>query len=182
MPLNNCIGFIDGSNQYCDKPGKYQSILFNGHKRAHCLKWQGIMLPNGIMPMPFGPVNGRHNDAFMLERSEVIPAMRRACRRARKTYQLYGDPAYPQSAWLSSPFPTHVLPTAAEARFNRRMSSARIAVEWGFGKIKTNWAYLDFKKGMKPYQSDLQKFWPVAQILTNCHTCIYGNQTSNIVL
>ena len=83
MPLNNCVGFIDGSNQYCDRPGRYQNILYNGHKRAHLVKWQGIMLPNGIMPMPFGPINGRHHDAWMMEDSGVVPAMRRACRRAR---------------------------------------------------------------------------------------------------
>jgi hypothetical protein len=29
---------------------------------------------------------------------------------------------------------------------------------------------------MRPYQSDIQKFWPVAQILTNCHTCFYSSQ------
>ena len=179
MPLKNCIGLIDGSNQYCDKPGRYQGILYNGHKRAHLVKWQGIMLPNGIMPMPFGPINGRHHDAFMLDRSRVVPVMRRACRRAGRTYQLYGDPAYPLSPWLGAPFPSDGLISGQEARFNKTMSAARIAVEWGFGKIKTNWSYLDFKKGMKPYQSDLQKFWPVAQILTNCHTCIYGSQTSN---
>jgi hypothetical protein len=173
MPLKNCIGFIDGSNQYCDKPGRYQGILYNGHKRAHLVKWQGIMLPNGIMPMPFGPINGRHHDAFMLDRSRVVPVMRRACRRAGRTYQLYGDPAYPLSPWLGAPFPSDGLISGQEARFNKTMSAARIAVEWGFGKIKTNWSYLDFKKGMKPYQSDLQKFWPVAQILTNCVTRAY---------
>ena len=53
------------------------------------------------------------------------------------------------------------------------------AVECGFGKIKVNWPDIDFKKGMKPYQSDTQKIWLVAQILTNCHTCIYGSQTGN---
>ena len=155
MPLNNCIGFIDGSNQYCDRPGKYQRILYNGHKHAHLVKWQGVMLPNGIMPMPFGPVNGRHHDAFMMEMSGVIPAMRRACRRAGRNYQLYGDPAYPLSQWMGAPFDVSQLGllTAEEARFNASMSSARVAVEWGFGKIKANWAYLDFKKGMKPYQS-----------------------------
>lgn len=179
MPLKNCVGFIDGSNQYTDKPGIYESVLYNGHKRAHLVKWQGIMFPNGIMPMPFGPINGRRNDAFMLHQSGVIPALRRACRRAGRTYQLYGDPAYPLSPWLSAPFQDPGLLTAAEARFNEDMSSARVAVEWGFGKIKVNWAYLDFKKGMKPYQCDIQKFWPVAQILTNCHTCLYGSQTSN---
>ena len=91
------------------------------------------MLPNGIMPMPFGPINGRNHDAFMMERSGVIPAMRRACRRAGRTYQLYGDPAYPLSRWIGAPFDVAQLGllTAEEARFNAGMSSARIAVEWG---------------------------------------------------
>ena len=177
LPLKLCVGFIDGSNQYVDKPGIYQSILFNGHKRAHLVKWQGVMLPNGIMPMPFGPINGRHHDAFMLDRSGVISVMRRACRRAGRTYQLYGDPAYPLSPWLSAPFDASGFITGEEAHFNKRMSSVRIAVEWGFGKIKNNFAYLDFEKGMKPFLNDLQKYWPVAQILTNCHTCLYGSQT-----
>ena len=59
------------------------------------------------------------------------------------------------------------------------MASVRIAVEWGFMKIKKNWAYVDFDQGMKPYLNDLQKIWPVAQILTNCHTCLYCSQTGN---
>ena len=31
---------------------------------------------------------------------------------------------------------------------------------------------------MKPYQQDISRYWPVAQILTNCHTCLRGSQTS----
>ena len=30
---------------------------------------------------------------------------------------------------------------------------------------------------MKPYEQDIQRMWPVAQILTNCHTCLYGSAT-----
>ena len=62
------------------------------------------------------------------------------------------------------------------------MSSARIAVEWGFGKIKGNFAYLDFAKGMRPYQSDIQKFWPVAQILTNCPTRAFTAARRAVIL
>ena len=54
-PLLNCVGFVDGTLQRCARPGKYQRVLFNGHRRCHSVKWQGITLPNGIMPMPFGP-------------------------------------------------------------------------------------------------------------------------------
>jgi hypothetical protein len=49
---------------------------------------------------------------------------------------------------------------------------------WGFGRIKTNWAFLDFENGMKPYLNDTAKFWPVASILMNCHVCLYGSATA----
>jgi len=58
------------------------------------------------------------------------------------------------------------------------MSRARIPNEWGFGKLKLNFAYLDFKQGLKPFQQDIAVYWPVAQMLNNCHTCLYGSQTN----
>ena len=177
VPLKNCVGYLDGSNQYCSKPGEHQELLYNGHKRRHAVKWQGLQLPNGIMPMPFGPLNGRHHDSFMLNKSGVVRIMRRICRRLGRTYQLYGDPAYPQSGWIGGPF-RHQRLTADEAAFNIAMSSTRIVNEWGFGRIKLNWAFLDFENGMKPYLNDMQKFWPVATILMNCHCCLHGSQTA----
>lgn len=71
-----------------DRPGVYQRVLYNGHKRCHCVKWQGLTLPNGIMPFPFGPVNGRHNDAFMLDASQLERILRRkaASRRASASF------------------------------------------------------------------------------------------------
>ena len=176
-PLTNCIGYLDGSNQYVSHPHLNQGLLYNGHKRKHCVKWQGLMLPNGIMPMPFGPVHGSHHDSYIMDQSRVVPVMRRCCRRMGARYQLYGDPAYPQSQWVGGPF-RHERLDAEEALFNARMSSTRISNEWGFGKIKLLWSYLDFENGQKVYLNDVQKYWPVAQILTNCHTCLYGSQTS----
>ena len=77
---------------------------------------------------------------------------------------------------MSCPF-KHARLNADEAHFNTQMSRTRIPNEWGFGKIKGNFAFLDFSKGMEPYKSDIQRLWPVAVILTNCHTCCYGSQT-----
>ena len=177
-PLKNCVGYLDGSNQYISKPHLNQGILYNGHKRKHCVKWQGLMLPNGIMPMPYGPVHGRHHDSYMLDQSRLVRVMRRCCRHVGKTYQLYGDPAYPQSPWIGGPF-RHAHLDFAESQFNAQMSSTRIANEWGFGRIKLLWAYLDFENGQKIYLNDVKKYWPVAQILTNCHACCYANQVSD---
>lgn len=175
-PLKNCFMFVDGSNQRTTRPGIYQQYFFNGHKRCHCVKWQGLMLPNGIMPYPFGPINGHRHDSHMLKRSYLVRILRRMSRTAGQAYCVYGDPAYPQSDWVCGPYRDLIL-DREETKFNLAMSRCRIPNEWGFGKIRSNWAYLDFAKKNQPYLNDLSRIWPVAQILTNCHTCLYGSQT-----
>ena len=176
-PLTNCALFVDGSVQEVTRPSIFQRSFYNGHKKNHGIKWQGLMLPNGIMPMPYGPIIGKHHDSYMLERSRLVRILRRISRKLGQIYCAYGDPAYPQSRWLLGPF-RHRMLNHAEAAFNTRMSSARIPNEWGFGKVRANWAYLDYHKGMRPYMNDIARYWPVSQILTNCHTCCYGSQTS----
>ena len=99
-PIRNCALLVDGSNQYLDRPGRYQSVLYNGHKRAHLVKWQGLMLPNGIMPYPFGPINGSRHDSYLLERSHLVPILSRICRRLGYAYCAFGDPAYPHGTYI----------------------------------------------------------------------------------
>ena len=55
-PLNNCFGFIDGTVRPISRPGQNQRIVYNGHKRVHCLKFQSIALPNGLIGNLYGPV------------------------------------------------------------------------------------------------------------------------------
>jgi hypothetical protein len=175
--LTNCVGFVDGTVQRCARPGRYQRVLYNGHKHCHSVKWQGVMLPNGIMPMPFGPVNGRRNDGFMIEKSGLEGIMRECNRELGFTYCLYGDAAYGQSRVIQGPFQDTPL-TVAEEQFNKTMSRIRVPNEWGFGKIKVLFAYVAFGRALRPLLSPIGYYWPVAQILTNCHTCLYGSQTS----
>ena len=39
-PLTDCWGFIDGTARPICRPVKNQRIMFSGHKRTHCLKFQ----------------------------------------------------------------------------------------------------------------------------------------------
>ena len=39
-PLDNCWGFIDGTARPIVRPVKHQRIMYSGHKRYHCLKFQ----------------------------------------------------------------------------------------------------------------------------------------------
>jgi hypothetical protein len=48
VPIPNLIGFIDGKLWPVCRPGKYQHVLYSGHKRVHGIKTQGLVFPNGV--------------------------------------------------------------------------------------------------------------------------------------
>jgi len=99
----------------------------------------------------------------------------------QRTLYLYRDPAYKASFGIMCPFThkisRHLLPLDERA-FNARLASVRIAVEHAFGHTQVLWTYTAFAKQLK---SDLQLvavYFVVAVLLTNCYTCLRGNQTS----
>lgn len=81
---------------------------------------------------------------------------------------IFGDPAYSISKYVVTGY-EHVLLTTHQHVFNKEMSSVRTAVEWNFKLMKSLWAYVDFKKGLKIRLSPVGKFVRVSMLLTNCH-------------
>lgn len=125
----------------------------------------------------FGPIEGRRHDAFMLSESGLLEKLRPLTHANGDPCVVYGDPAYGVSLNIISPFRGSNL-TAAERDFNKAMSSVRVSVEWTFGKIAQLFAFLDFKKNLKLLLQPVGKYYLVGALLTNCHTCLYGSQTS----
>ena len=125
----------------------------------------------------FGPIEGRRHDAFMLGVSGLSAKLQRFVQPNGEPYAIYGDPAYGITQNIISPFRQAHL-TDDEQEFNTRMSKVRTCVEWGFGKICKNFAYLDFKRNLKILLQPVGKYYLVACILINCHTCLYGSQTT----
>ena len=66
-PLGNCFGFIDGTVRPICRPDKDQRIVYNGHKRVHALKFQSVVIPNGLIANLYGPV-----DKFTWLRAELL--------------------------------------------------------------------------------------------------------------
>ena len=58
------------------------------------------------------------------------------------------------------------------------MSNIRLPVEWAFGKVSQLWGFIDYDKNLKLYQQQVAKFYLNAVLLTNCHSCLYGCETS----
>jgi hypothetical protein len=125
----------------------------------------------------FGPIEGRRHDSFMLAESKLLPQLELLNHtRGGPAYYLYGDSGYPIRTCLISPFRGRM--TEDQARFNSSMTKVRVSVEWGFGKMLSQFAFLDYKKNLKLYKQAIGKTYAVAAILANVHTCLYGSQTS----
>ena len=93
-------------------------------------------------------------------------------------YSLYGDLAYPQSAYLLGRFRNAIVGTD-KANFNILMSSECITVEWGYCKIVEQWKYLDFCQAMRIFQSPVAQYYVNAAFLCNLRNCLIGNKTWN---
>ena len=174
--LNNCWGFIDGTVRECCRPGESQRILYNGHHRAHGLKFQSVSCPNGLIANFYGPVEGRRHDSSLLAESKLLQKLNVHSFASDETpLCLYGDPAYPLRIHLMTGFKGAVTPQHA---FNEKMNSVRVTVEWIFGDIVRFFAFMDFKKDLKVNLSPIGKMYMVSALLQNAHTCLYGNTTS----
>ena len=46
--LRNCFGFVDGTVGPISRPNENQRVVYNGHKRFHGLKFQSVVIPNGL--------------------------------------------------------------------------------------------------------------------------------------
>ena len=173
-------GFIDGTLRKSCRPSRFQRLAYSGHKRCHGIKFQSVVTPDGLIAMMFGPIPGSRHDSFMLGQSNLVQQLREIIplnAQGMPAYQLYGDPAYPQSGVLFGGF-RNVRPGTNEARWNTEMSKVRESVEWLFKEITVQWSFLDFKPNMKIFKSPIGKYYIIGAFLTNLRCCCYGSQTS----
>jgi len=179
--LRNIWGFIDGTIRRIQRPTYYQRRMYSGYKRMHGIKFQSITTPDGLIANLYGPMNGNRHDSFMLGQSAVLDQLKNLMPRhadgTDNIYALYGDPAYPRSIYLFGGF-RNPPPGSAEARWNARMSSVRVSVEWGFAQILKRYPFLDYTRMMKIFEIPVARYYFIATFLTNIRSCFYGNPTS----
>jgi len=168
-------GFIDGTLRKTSRPSYFQKLLYSGHKRAHGIKFQSVVTPDGLIACLFGPINGRRHDSFMLRVSHILEQLDQLMPIDGVMYALYGDPAYPQFPYLMTPY-RNPGEGSVQAAFNTTMSSVRETVEWNFKEIVCQFAYLDWKAGMKIFERPVAKYYTVAAFFTNIRSLVYQNQ------
>lgn len=125
-----------------------------------------------------GAYPGRRHDAGIFRLSGFYDQLEQNARFPNGNhFVIYGDQAYGIRELLLCPYPGGGA-NAVQAHFNASMKTVREAVEWSFGKTIRDFAFLDFKKNQKLLLQSIEIMYKTATILSNCHTCLYGNQIS----
>lgn len=175
-PLESCWGFVDGTLRPIARPIYGQEAVYNGWKRFHCFKYQGIIAPDGIITHLYGPVEGRiHDSTVWMESgmSEILDTYAYAPNGA--PLQIYGDQAYGISDHLISPFAGAAV-TQEQREWNKAMSQVRIVVEWCFKEVLQLFSALDFTRTQRCLLSPIGLQYPVAVLLYNAHVCLHHPQ------
>ncbi|KAJ8914165.1 hypothetical protein NQ315_016244 [Exocentrus adspersus] len=179
-PMDNVWGFIDGTIRPICRPTINQRQYYSGHKRVHCVKYQSLLCPDGIVVSLKGAYPGARHDAGMFRESGLYEELEEFAVFGNRNYVIYGDQGYGLRQLLIRPFTQHeVANNVNRQHFNNAMSSLRVSVEWGFNKIIKEFAFLDFKKNQKLLLQEVGTMYLVGMLLTNCHICLYGSQQSS---
>lgn len=189
----NIFGFIDNTTIETCRPGGgpaasgtnaprhdylIQRAFYNGWKKHHGIKFQSVILPNGMDFNIYGPVSLRHSDLYTLGESNINAIISNLQAGNNLQYSIYGDSAYMliNDSHLRCKHSYDGL-TPLHQIENSSMSSCREAIEWNFGSAKTLWAYLQYAPGLKLRKSAIGDAFSVAAILRNAHNCFNGSNT-----
>ena len=181
--LNNIFGFLDcTANAICKPLGNnnLQNAFYNGYHHGHFIIWQGVSFPDGMIVIE-GPEPGHFTDIMVwrdsLIRQSIDYEMDIRVASGKSRLKLYADKIYNvcpivTPAWSRRQGAVHDWMTLE----NSIMSRIRVAVEWTFGTIIMLYKFIDFSKGQKIMNNPLEKQYVIACMLSNCHTCNYGDQ------
>jgi len=177
-PLRNTVLSIDGTKHCFSRPGHgLQEACYCGHWHEHCLGYQFLQLPNGHN-LCFGPFNGFEHDSTSIKMIQLEDELCEKLRGDGTEYVGFADSGYALGNFIITPFSRRRNLTAEEREFNRTMSSLRQSSEWGIGRVKSLWSYLEYKKNLRVLSMPLSMMFLLAVHLGNLHSCLYGNQTA----
>jgi hypothetical protein len=176
------VGFVDAKKvKICRPSGRnmYQRSMYDGHKKIHCFKVQTLVSPDGMFMDLSTPHKGKDHDSLILANSRLNQRMSDLQLRNPIQYTYYTDKGYPITT-------SHGRGAFREGRYflphqqldNSSMVLVRVmGSECGFAK-PCMFRLTDYHKNMKIRLSSVTKYYFVSCLLSNAHTCFYGNEIS----
>lgn len=174
------FGFIDNTLIAMSRPGGprtagtqaertpklLQQAWWTGWKKLHGMKWQTVVMANGMDFEVWGPVSVRHPDAYTLNCSRIEEKLEALQANKAMKYKMHGDSAY---------FDDDYLVTGG----GRGMSSTRESIEWDYRDLKAIWKVCDWRIALQLRRQPVAKIVFVCFLLRIFHVCMYANQSAD---
>ncbi|CAM9680055.1 unnamed protein product, partial [Discosporangium mesarthrocarpum] len=122
--------------------------------RANGLKFQGVVLPNGLLCDLCRPIAGSRHDAHILGRRNLNPKVANMQEGAPAQHAVYGDTACPNLFHVKRGY----WRTPGQVASNRAMSVARISIDERFGKLVQQFPFSDYNKNLNLHLQHLQSY------------------------
>jgi hypothetical protein len=186
-PTRSVLGFLDCTISQTCRPGEFQELVYMGYKKFHGMKFQGVVIPNGLIAHLKGPFRAPQNDSGILNELFLMQNIATHMIQAgsqpgdpldHRFYQLYGDSVYGVSPYIVSPYSGVGKLTDAQKEWNMGMGRVRISMEHGFGLVLQDWPYLHAFWKHQVLGNTCGLMYHIAVLLTNTHACLVPNQTS----
>jgi hypothetical protein len=150
-------------------PQDIQEAWYNGWKKLHGMKWQTVILANGMDLHVFGPLSVRRNDLTSLDKSDIEQKLRNMFAYGDIKYIIFGDSAFMVSDMMAT----------SESYPGRGMSSVREIIEWSYKDVKQLWKYCDYKHVLQLRKQPVGKIFFVCLLLRNAYVTLHGSQAGD---
>ncbi|KAF8572848.1 hypothetical protein K439DRAFT_1253412, partial [Ramaria rubella] len=134
-PCKTIFGFIDCTIRPTCRPGEFQELIYMGYKKCHGMKYQGVVVPNGLIGHLSGPFRAPQNDMGVLAESNLLeyleshaiqPGSTQRDPPARRYFQVYGDSAYGVSPVMVNLYSSIIPPTPEQCTWKTAMGGIQI--------------------------------------------------------
>ena len=179
------VGFVDRVSIRIAKPTgnwAFQRLFYSYKSKYHCLAYQSLYTPDGMHIDVYGPKAGNHNDRLLLGESNLNGLLEDSQRDNNGVLPLphllfgaYSDRGYDDDTCIRA---AHhgPLTTALQIAYNNILSPVRVAVEWGFAKIRAISKLLHSPWNMKLQGEAVDLHVKAAVLLSNARTTLRGAQ------
>ena len=169
MAFSRPGGNIDEGPAAPRVPNEIQEAWYNGWKKLHGMKWQTVMLANGMDFNIYGPLSVRRNDLTALDKSDIEAKIRALFNVEELWYIIFGDSAFMVSDMMAT----------SESYPGRGMASVREAIEWSYKDVKQLWKYCDYKHILQLRKQPVAKIFFICLLLRNVYVTLHGSQVSD---
>ena len=156
-------GVLDDGPAAQRVPDEVQEAFWSGWKKFNGMKWQTLILANGMDLHVYGPESCHHNDLFTLAESNILLDFEALQAGQLRLLKIFGDSAYADG---------RVLGTGG----GRGMASVRETIEWSYKDLKAQWKYCDYRHVLQVRKQPIAKIVFVCMLLRNAYVTMNGGQ------